>query len=155
MMNIHVFSCKRLHNISQDFWFDHACNNQNQSYCLSKNTGKHHPYGSDCPFVHDFLFRCRFENPHRFWSQVLSSHDSGVFWAEMVENPVLLDMQHLGRFLWLLFKSMLSSLEVAAIMVLCFTCKMAAVHFWLCFPDSITNLLRFAGFQIFRIASVV
>jgi len=56
---------------------------------------------------------------------------------------------------WLLFKAMLSSLEVAAVTVPCFNCKMVAVHFWLCFPDSITNLLRSAGFQSFRIASVV
>nr|ABN08540.1 hypothetical protein MtrDRAFT_AC157502g19v2 [Medicago truncatula] len=32
---------------------------------------------------------------------------------------------------------------------------MVAVHFWLCFLDSITNLLRSAGFQSFGIVSVV
>jgi len=56
---------------------------------------------------------------------------------------------------WLLFKAVLSSLEVAVAAVPCFNCKMVAVHFWLCFPDFITVLLRSAGFQSFGIASVV
>jgi len=78
-----------------------------------------HPNGLDCPFVDDLLFRRRFENPQGFWSHVLSTHDSGVCWSKMVENPVLLDLQHLDRFLWLLFKATLSSLKVVAAMVLC------------------------------------
>ena len=86
---------------------------------------------------------------------MLSTHESGVFWAKMVENPVLLDLQHLGRFLWLLIKAALSFLEVAAATVPCFTCKMVVVHFWLCYPDFITYLLRSVGFQNFRIASIM
>jgi len=50
---------------------------------------------------------------------------------------------------WLLFKVVISSLEVAAATVPCFICKMAAVLFWLCFLDSITDLLRSIVFQNF------
>lgn len=71
----------------------------------------------------------------------------------MVENLVLLDLQHLGWFLCLLFNAPISALEVAV--VLCFTCTMVVVHFLLCFSDSIQDLLRFARFQSFRIASIV
>lgn len=35
-MNIHALSGKRLYNMSQDLWFDPACNNQNQTSCLPK-----------------------------------------------------------------------------------------------------------------------
>jgi len=39
-----LFSGKTLHNMSLDFWFDPACNNQNHPFLFAKNTGEqYHP----------------------------------------------------------------------------------------------------------------